>query len=142
MKTSDINEFKGIMKDAIADWAENKIDALFPSKANTRAIIKKGVNNILARMDSKINGYIDTMVLFLGDAKGNIDSDTMIDMAVSVFEEMDKSEFDLGICGVRVGKGELFVDLPHNMLMDMLVGNLGSVRFSSEDLKEFKNYLN
>lgn len=142
MRTTDINEFKGRIKMAIIDWGESKIEALFPNKPQVRAIMKNGLNNMLNKIDNNINSYIDNIVLFVGDKDGNIDSDSIVDMAVSMFEEMEHSEFKAGMFGMRVGKGEFIVDLPHNIFLDMLVGNLGSVRFTSEDLKEFKNFLN
>lgn len=142
MKTVDINEFKSRIKSAILDWGENKVDALFPNKPQVRSIMKNGMNNMLHKVDNSINSYVDNIVLFVGDKDGNIDSDSMVDMAVRMFEEMDYTEFKIGMFGMRVGKGELIVDLPHNIFLDMLVGNLGSVRFTSEDLKEFKNLLN
>lgn len=142
MKTSDVNEFKGRLKSAILEWGESKIDALFPNKPQVRAIMKNGLNNMLYKVDNSINSYVDNIVLFVGDAKGNIDSDSMVDMAVSMFEEVEQSKFDVGIFGIRAGKGELIIDLPQNIFLDMLVGNLGSVRFTSEDFKEFKNLLN
>ncbi len=142
MKALDINDFKGRIKSAILDWGESKIDALFPNKPQVRSIMKNGMNNMLHKIDNCINSYVDNIILFVGDKDGNIDSDSMVDMAVSIFEEMEQTEFKAGMFDMRVGKGEFIVDLPHNIFLDMLVGSLGSVRFTSEDLKEFKNLLN
>lgn len=141
MKTNDINDFKSRLKDAMLSWAEDKIDALFPEKTQTRAIMKNGLNNMMSRIDNSINSYVDNIVLFIGDAEGNLDGDAMVDMAVKMFNEMDNGEYRLGSFNMRVGKGELILYLPHNIFLEMLVGNLGSVRFTSEDLKQFKNFL-
>lgn len=142
MKTSDINEFKSKVKDALEEWFGSKINALFPNKPQVRAIVKNGVENMMCRVDNQINSYIDNLVLFLGDKEGNIDTDSMVDMAVNIFNEMEEINLDLGMIRIRTKKGELFVDLPDNIFLNMLVGNLGSVRFTSEDFKELKNYLN
>ena len=142
MKTSDINEFKAHVKNALLDWTENKIDALFPNKPQVRAIIKNGLNNFIVRIDNKVNNYIDNIVLFIADEKGNIDSDSMVDMGIRMFDEMEQGNYSLGFVDMRIGKGEIIIDLPQNIFLDMLVGNHGSVRFTSEDIKEFKNYFN
>jgi hypothetical protein len=56
--------------------------------------------------------------------------------------EVEESSLDLGMVSIRTNRGELFIDLPNNIFLNMLVGNLGSVRLTSEDFKELKNYLN
>lgn len=142
MKVSDVSMFQEKVKDSLKAWANNKIDILFPNKPQVRAIVKNGISNIMCRVNDNINSYIDNLVLFLGDKDGNIDTDSMVDMAVNIFNEMEESSLDLGIVSIRTNRGELFIDLPNNIFLNMLVGNLGSVRLTSEDFKELKNYLN
>lgn len=142
MKVSDINVFKDKVKNSLISWANNKVDILFPNKPQVRAIVKNGICNIMWRVDKDINSYIDNLVLFLGDKDGNVDTDSMVDMAVNIFNEMEESNLDLGMVSIRTNRGELFIDLPNNIFLNMLVGNLGSVRLTSEDFKELKNYLN
>lgn len=142
MKVSDINVFKDKVKNSLISWANNKVDILFPNKPQVRAIVKNGICNIMWRVDKDINSYIDNLVLFLGDKDGNVDTDSMVDMAVNIFNEMEESSLDLGMVSIRTNRGELFIDLPNNIFLNMLVGNLGSVRLTSEDFKELKNYLN
>jgi hypothetical protein len=142
MKVSDVNMFQEKVKDSLKAWANNKIDILFPNKPQVRAIVKNGISNIMCRVNDNINSYIDNLVLFLGDKDGNVDTDSMVDMAVNIFNEMEESSLDLGMVSIRTNRGELFIDLPNNIFLNMLVGNLGSVRLTSEDFKELKNYLN
>ena len=142
MKVSDVNMFQEKVKDSLKSWANNKIDILFPNKPQVRAIVKNGISNIMCRVNDNINSYIDNLVLFLGDKEGNVDTDSMVDMAVNIFNEMEESSLDLGMVSIRTNRGELFIDLPNNIFLNMLVGNLGSVRLTSEDFKELKNYLN
>ena len=40
MKTSDINAFKGKVKDAILTWAGQQIDQLLPNRVAARAMLK------------------------------------------------------------------------------------------------------
>lgn len=142
MKKEDLNMFKGEIKDAIQQWGEGKIDTLFPQKAATKSFFKNAFNNLLSREDSRINKWLDTAFLFIADKNGTIDSDVMIDTVDSLFKEMDSKEYDFGMVHVVVGKGEVIIGFPRNILFDMLVGNMGSVKFTSEDIGELKDYLN
>ena len=51
-------------------------------------------------------------------------------------------EYQLGMVKLKVGKGQVIVDMPHNSLLDMFVGGVGSIKFTSEDLGELKGLLN
>ena len=42
---------------------------------------------------------------------------------------------------VTVGKGEIVATIPHNPLLDMIVGDLGKVTISAEDILEIKSLL-
>lgn len=66
----------------------------------------------------------------------------MIDTINSIFKEMDIKEYDFGLVHVAIGKGEAVVGFPRNILFDMLVGKTGSVKFTSEDIGELKDFLN
>ena len=142
MKREDLNQFKGEIKTAVQSWAEGKIDSLFPQKAHTRTFFKNGLNNFLTKKDALINKWLDMGFLFVADGNGVIDSDVMIDTLASLFEEMDVREYQFGMVKLTIGKGQAVVDLPHNFLLDMFVGNLGSVKFTSEDIGELKGLLN
>lgn len=142
MKKEDLNQFKGEIKTAVQTWAEGKIDSLFPDKAHTRTFFKNGLSNFLARKDALMNKWLDTGFLFVSGEDGTIDSDVMVDNLVSLFEEMDVREYQLGMAKVTVGKGQVIVDMPHNFLLDMFIGSLGSIKFTSEDLRELKELLN
>lgn len=142
MKKEDLNQFKGEIKTAVQSWGNSKIDSLFPDKAHTRTFFKNGLSNFLARKDAIINKWLDTGFLFVAGEDGVIDSDVMIDNLVSLFEEMDVMEYQLGMVKLKVGKGQVIVDMPHNSLLDMFVGGVGSIKFTSEDLGELKGLLN
>ncbi|WP_455612874.1 hypothetical protein [Bacteroides congonensis] len=142
MKKEDLNLFKGEIKDAIQQWVEGKIDTLFPQKAATKTFFKNAFDNLLSREDSKISKWLDTAFLFIADKDGTIDSDVMIDTINSIFKEMDIKEYDFGLVHVVIGKGEAVVGFPRNILFDMLVGKTGSVKFTSEDIGELKDFLN
>lgn len=138
MKYTDMALFKGRLKTAVQKWGESKIDALFPSKPQLRVFAKRGFDNLLTRHDARINKAIDTALLFVADSKGNIDSDVAIDTLADLFNEMDIRKYDVGGMGISIGKGAVSIDLPHHFIYDMLVGNLGQIRFTTEDILELK----
>lgn len=142
MKIDDVNRFKGEVKSAMQVWGNTKIDVLFQNKAAARTFMKNGLNNMMSRFDEKINNYIDYLFLFVADENGMVDSDTMIDTMASLFKEMQPRKYPMGFADVSVGNGELVVQLPHNLFLEMLVGDLGKVTLTTDDLLEFKNLLN
>lgn len=141
MKIEDVNQFKGQLKTAMQSWAESKVDELFANKPSARVFMKNGINNIMNRFDCKINSYIDTMFMFVADKDGVVDSDVMVDTLANLFKEMEERKYPMGMVDVTVGNGQLVIDLPHNLFLEMLVGDLGKVKFTTEDIKEFKNLL-
>ena len=138
MKATDINKFKGDFKTAIQEWVEYRIDELFPNKPQTKVLLKRGLNNYLSKADGKLNGMIDNSLLFITDENGTIDTDVAIDMFVDMFKEMDIQEYKIGMIPITVGKGEIVAELPHNPLLDIVVGNLGKVKITSADFLELK----
>ena len=143
MKQNDLNKLKGDIKTAIQEWANLKIEEVVPNKPTMRFLAKNYVNNFLNRSDAKLNGWIDNIYLMVSDKDGVVDTDSAIDMAAGIFKEVKPFEYSLG--GgflLHIGNGEIALDLPRNMFMDALVGDLGRLRFTSEDIMEFKNYLN
>lgn len=141
MKIEDVNKFKGTIKNALQDWGNAKIDEMLPKKAAPKAFLKNGLNNMLARCDANINKWVDNIFLFVADENGVIDSDTMIDTLADIFKEMPKKEYNFGALGVVAGGGEVVVSFPHNFLVDMLVGDMGSVKITTEDILEIKNLI-
>ena len=139
MKYTDIAKFKGECKSAIQQWGEEKIDALFPGKPQMRVMAKRGFDNLLTRYDQRMNTAIDTALLFVGDKNGTIDSDTAIDMLVSLFQEMDVHKYSAWGIDMCVGKGAITIDLPHQPMIALFVGNLGQIKFTAEDLLELKD---
>jgi len=142
MKIEDVNQFKGAIKNALQDWGNAKIDEMLSKKTAPKAFLKNGLNNMLTRYDANINKWVDNIFLFVADENGVIDSDTMIDTFAGIFKEMPKKEYSFGYCGVVAGGGEVIISFPHNFLMDMLVGDMGSVKFTTEDILELKELFN
>lgn len=142
MRTDDINKFKGQMKSALQQWGNGKIDNLFGGKPQMAAFVKNGLNNIMARMDAKLNKYIDGFVLFAGNERGEVDTDTMVDMVAEMFKEMEVKKYEFDMFDVLVGGGKVVLHFPHNFMIDMLFGSSGVVTLTTDDLLELKEMFN
>ena len=139
MKATDINQFKGELKTAIQSWGNSKIDELFKNSIS-RTFAKNGLNNMLNRYDASMNKGIDMLWMFIADENGVVDSDVMVDNVIAMLKEMDLKEYNIMGLNMIVGKGEVAVEMPNNIFFDMLVG-CSKIRFTSNDINEFKNLL-
>ena len=141
MRVSDVNAFKGQFKDAALKWVSSLVDQMLPTKVAARTLFKNAIGNALARLDGKINQMVDTAFIMFGDANGVIDTDSTIDLLCDMLKEMPHKEYSFGMVGLKVGSGEILIDFPHNIFSDLLIGDLGGVKFTTEDIKQIKNYL-
>ena len=139
MKATDIDQFKGELKTAIQSWGNSKIDELFKNSIS-RTFAKNGLNNMLNRYDASMNKGIDMMWMFIADENGVVDSDVLVDNVIAMLKEMDLKEYNIMGLNMIVGKGEVAVEMPNNIFFDMLVG-CSKIRFTSNDINEFKNLL-
>lgn len=140
MRVTDINAFKGQLKDAILDWTGSLVDQMLPNKVAARTMFKNAIGNVLARADGKVNQLVDTAFLMFGDVDGAIDTHSTIDLLCDMLKEMKPTSYSLGMLDVTVGGGEIKVEFPHNIFSDLIVGDLGGARITTSDIKELKNY--
>lgn len=142
MKTDDISKFKGQLKSALQQWGNSKIDEIFPNKPQIKAFAKNGLNNIMARMDAKLNKYIDGLVLFVGNENGVIDTDAMVDMAAEMFKEMEPNRYQFEFMDIEVGRGKVVFNLPQSFMFDLLLGKSGNITMTVDDILEMKELFN
>lgn len=140
MRIEDVNKFKGEIKSAFQTWGESKIDELFPNSAMGRTFAKNGLNNAMNKFDASLNNGIESLFMFVSK-DGIVDTDTMIDGLSQLLKEMKTSDYQLGGFRLSIGSGEIGIEMPKNILLDMLIG-VGKLRFTTEDINEFKNILN
>lgn len=140
MRTTDINAFKGQVKDNILKWAGAQIDQMLPDKVAARAMFKNMAGNVLARFDRKIDQGIDAAFLMFGDSSGNIDSDTVVNFVCDCLKEMSPTDYALGPIGATVGKGEIRIQFPRSVFSDLIVGSMEGVRITTSDIQEIKKY--
>lgn len=142
MRVDDINRFKGQLKSTLQEWGNSKIEEIFFNKPQMKAFAKNGLNNIMARMDTKLNKYIDGLVLFVGDENGVIDTDTMVDMAAEVFKEVEPHRYQFEFMDIEVGRGKVVFNLPQNFMFDLLLGKSGNIIMTVDDILEMKEMFN
>lgn len=139
-----INEFKGNLKTSLQEWGNSKIEALcdeHPRMKSASVYLKRGLNNWLESKDEQINKLVDNSLIFVADKNGGIDTDMLIDDAISMFKGMDKQQTELGMFLLEYGQGEVSLTIPHNLMLDMIFGDLGKIRLTADDLLEMKELL-
>lgn len=131
----------GDIKKAVRTWADGKINELCATRPRLKAAsvyLKRGLNNYMEREDKRINSMVDGLTMFVADKDGNIDTDMLIDDAVTMFKEMDVAKAEMGIFDVEYGKGAVTINIPHNVFLDMIFGDLGKITITADDLLEIK----
>lgn len=142
MYTKDeMGKLKIDLLDNIQEWANYKIDALVTSRPKLKlasTYLKRGVRNWVAKETGRINNTIDNILLFVADENGNVNTDVLINDLVEMFKAMDVQNVKMGVFDIEYGKGEVKINIPHNPLLDIFVGDLGQVRITCEDIMEIK----
>ncbi len=134
----------GDLKTAVRKWANSKIDELSASRPQLKAAsvyLKRGLSNYLEREDKRIKSMVDGIALFIADKNGNINTDMLIDDAVTMFKEMDVMHAEIGAFNIEYGKGAVTINIPHNFLLDMIFGDLGKITITADDLLEIKTLI-
>lgn len=141
MKASDVNAFKGKFKDAVVGWAGSMVDQMLPNKVTARTLFKNAIGNVVNRFDGKVNQLVDSAFLVFGDSEGVVDTDTTIDLLCGMLDEMKPTDYSFGFINATIGQGEIKIQFPHNIFSELVVGDLGGVKFTTSDIKQLKNYL-
>jgi hypothetical protein len=141
MKASDVNAFKGQFKDAVVGWAGSMVDQMLPNKVTARTLFKNAIGNMVNRFDGKVNQLVDSAFLVFGDSEGVVDTDTTIDLLCGMLDEMKPTDYSFGFINATIGQGEIKIQFPHNIFSELVVGDLGGVKFTTSDIKQLKNYL-
>ena len=141
-KNSELGKLKSDLLANMEEWANYKIDSLVESRPNLKVAstyLKRGVRNWVARENKRIDSMIDNVALFISDEQGNINTDVIIDDFLEMFKVMDIQKANMGIFDIEYGKGEIKINIPHNPILDMLMGDLGQIKITTEDILEIKD---
>ena len=57
---------------------------------------------------------------------------------IEMFNSMEEREFNLGILKGNLGSGAMKIEIPNNLLTNLVFGNMGYIRITSGDLVELK----
>lgn len=139
-----IDVLKADIRTAVQTWGEHKVDELcntHPRLSPVSVYLKRGLKNYLAKSDQRISSYVDAAMLFIADESGNIDSEMLMNDAVSMFRQMDIFETQIAGFNIGIGKGELNIEIPSNPMLDFMFGDLGKIKLKAEDLLEIKQLL-
>ena len=141
MKRKDVAKMKGDIKTAAMRWAEGKIDGILPNQPAMRAMLKKGVGNVMSAYDVEVNKWMDMAFMVLGDGE-EVNSEIMVDTLLDVYGETRTEVMQAGGVTLTVGGGELKVQMPDNVMIRLLMGGNDTVKFTREDFAEIKEVLN
>ena len=139
---SELGKLKNDLLVNMEEWAIYKIDALVECNPNLKmasTYLKRGVRNWIAREDCRIDKMVDNAALFIADENGNINTDVIINDFLEMFKVMDVQKANMGIFDIEYGKGEIKINIPHNPVIDLFMGDLGQIKITCEDILEIKD---
>lgn len=140
----EIERLSEDIRKSLVSWGNNKIEELCIERPKLRIAapyLKRGLSNWANTKKDEVRDMTNTLAMFVADSEGNIDTNTLIDDAITIFKDMDKQYAEVGLFGIEYGKGELLVHVPKNMLCDMIFGDLGKIKITADDLLEMKAML-
>ena len=139
---NELGKLKNDLLVNMEEWATYKIDTLVECKPNLKVAstyLKRGVRNWIARENCRIDKMVDNVALFIADEHGNINTDVIIDDFLEMFNVMDVQKANMGIFDIEYGKGEIKINIPHNPVIDLFMGDLGQIKITCDDILEIKD---
>lgn len=141
---NNLTELKTDAANAAHMWVDNKVNELIskhPKLSSIKDNIANAGHNLIYKYENDIQTMIDKFSIFLANKNGEISSDDLINAFGNIFDNMDTHTFDLGVTNITVGQGNLTIDVPDNMMMRLMFGNIGKVKFNTKDLLELKTLM-
>ena len=123
-------------------WADARISDMVketPALAIPSVYMKRASHNIIAKNKDSWGKSIDNATLFISDENGNIDADTIFTDLMQMLESISNYELDLGFVDGRIDGGILTIDLPDNIITNILFGSKKSISFTKADFDELKS---
>lgn len=125
---------------ALELWADEKVDTMtasHPRMAMLAPRLKQGLKNIVARNEKNI----ENTLLFFTDKDGNLDIGDVFEEGIKSFGEMPVTHKSALGLDIAIGKGEVVVSLPENIITNFLFGGTGAFKFTSADIMDLKDLL-
>ena len=140
----NVTELKEKLLTSLDLWADARISDMVketPALAIPSVYMKRASHNIIAKNKDSFGKSIDNATLFIADENGNIDADTIFTDLMQMLESISNYEFDLGFVNGRIDGGILTIDLPDNIITNILFGSKKSISFTKTDFDELKSLI-
>ena len=140
----NVTELKEKLLKSLDLWADARISDMVkenPALAIPSVYMKRASHNIIAKNKDSLGKSIDNATLFIADENGNIDADTIFTDLMQMLESISNYEFDLGFIKGRIDGGTLSIDLPDNIITNILFGSKKSISFTKTDFDELKSLI-
>ena len=140
----NVTELKEKLLTSLDLWADARISDMVkgnPALAIPSVYMKRASHNIIAKNKDSLGKSIDNATLFIADENGNIDADTIFTDLMQILESISNYEFDLGFIKGRIDGGTLSIDLPDNIITNILFGSKKSISFTKTDFEELKSLI-
>lgn len=140
----NVTELKEKLLTSLDLWADARISDMVkenPALAIPSVYMKRASHNIIAKHKDSWGKSIDNATLFIADEDGNIDADTIFTDLMQMLESISNYEFDLGFVKGRIDGGILTIDLPDNIITNILFGSKKSISFTKTDFDELKSLI-
>jgi len=140
----NVTELKEKLLTSLDLWADARISDMVketPALAIPSVYMKRASHNIIAKNKDSWGKSIDNATLFIADENGNIDADTIFTDLMQMLESISNYEFDLGFIKGRIDGGTLSIDLPDNIITNILFGSKKSISFTKTDFDELKSLI-
>lgn len=129
----------------LPQWIDERIDNLVasnPAMTVVSAYLKRGAQNYLALNRERIGSAIEGSALFIANEQGEVNINTLFEDFKAMFDALPLYPFDLGFTHGTIGKGEIRIALPDNLLCTILFGNIQTISIKAEDFLALKSFLN
>lgn len=140
----NVTELKDKLLTSLDLWADARISDMVkenPALAIPSVYMKRASHNIIAKNKDSWGKSIDNATLFIADEDGNIDADTIFTDLMQMLESISNYEFDLGFVKGRIDGGTLAIDLPDNILTNIIFGSKKAITLNENDFLELKDLL-
>ena len=140
----NVTELKEKLLTSLDLWADVRISDMVkenPALAIPSVYMKRASHNIIAKNKDSLGKSIDNATLFIADENGNIDADIIFTDLMQMLESISNYEFELGLVNGRIDGGILTIDLPDNIITNILFGSKKSISFTKTDFDELKSLI-
>lgn len=128
----------------LPQWINERIDNLVasnPAMVMVSAYLKRGAQNYLALNRERIGSAIESSALFIANEQGDVNIDTLFEDFKVMFDSLPLYPFDLDFVHGTIGKGEIRISLPDNILCTILFGNIQTISIKAADFLALRSFL-